>query len=56
MVEEWMLLANQFVAMKVVEFDKKNALLRQHPPPKKEKIEFFKKLLRTCKMESMIDK
>jgi exoribonuclease R len=40
-VEEFMLLANQFVAIKLADTCRKVALLRNHPFPKEEKITKF---------------
>ncbi|CAD8110636.1 unnamed protein product [Paramecium primaurelia] len=53
MVEEWMLLANQFVGKKLIEYDSKTAILRQHISPKAEKLEYYRKLLEACGLEEM---
>lgn len=55
MVEEWMLLANQFVGMELVRFNQKQAVLRKHEPPQTAKIAFFKRLLTTCNLTDMIE-
>ncbi|CAD8122340.1 unnamed protein product [Paramecium sonneborni] len=53
MVEEWMLLANQFVGKKLVEYDVKTAILRQHISPKSEKLDFYRKLLEAAGLNEM---
>ncbi|CAD8112024.1 unnamed protein product [Paramecium sonneborni] len=53
MVEEWMLLANQFVGKKLVDYDVKTAILRQHMSPKSEKLLYYKKLLEAAGLEEM---
>ncbi|CAD8212455.1 unnamed protein product [Paramecium octaurelia] len=53
MVEEWMLLANQFVGKKLIQYDTKTAVLRQHISPKNEKLDYYRKLLEACGLEEM---
>ncbi|CAK57388.1 unnamed protein product (macronuclear) [Paramecium tetraurelia] len=53
MVEEWMLLANQFVGKKLIEYDTKTAVLRQHISPRAEKLEYYQNLLEACGLEEM---
>ncbi|CAD8101184.1 unnamed protein product [Paramecium primaurelia] len=55
MVEEWMLLANQFVDKKLIEYDTKTAILRQHKPPKAEKIEYYRNLLKAFGLKEMAE-
>ncbi|CAD8185239.1 unnamed protein product [Paramecium octaurelia] len=53
MVEEWMLLANQFVGKKLIEYDTRTAVLRQHISPKPEKLQNYQNLLEACGLEEM---